>query len=109
MGEDLRKQEQGPVAQYAAEIGDAVGGQVDRFASYLNGRDIHQLLSETRIWRGALPLFSWEALLSLVLRLADSSRARAQRPIYLQTCLTLIAPYRLLLRRPVERASSRRF
>ena len=46
MGNRLSKQEEGPVAQYAAEMGQAMGGQVERFASYLSGRDMHQLVTD---------------------------------------------------------------
>ncbi len=46
MGDDLRKREEGPVAQYAAEIGQAIGGQVERLANYLRERDVRHLLSD---------------------------------------------------------------
>lgn len=47
MGEELRKKEAGPVGDYAAEIGQAIGGQVEQVATYLRERDLTQLLSET--------------------------------------------------------------
>ncbi len=46
MGDDLRRQDQGPVSHYAAEFGHAVSGQVDRIAAYLRGRDINQLMND---------------------------------------------------------------
>jgi hypothetical protein len=46
MGDDLRNQEQGPIAQYAAEIGNSMGDQVERFANYLRGRDVRQLVAD---------------------------------------------------------------
>jgi len=47
MGSDLRSTEQGPVAQYAAEFGHAIGGQLEQVASYLQNRDVRQLMTET--------------------------------------------------------------
>ena len=47
MGEDLRQKEQGPVAEYAAEIGQAIAGQVEHLAGYLRERDLRQIVSET--------------------------------------------------------------
>jgi hypothetical protein len=34
------------VAQYAAEIGHAASGQMERAATYLQGRDMHQLVKD---------------------------------------------------------------
>jgi len=47
LGDGLRNQDQGPVAQYAAEMGDSVAGQVERFANYLRGRDVRQIVNDT--------------------------------------------------------------
>jgi hypothetical protein len=47
LGDGLRNQDQGPVAQYAAEVGDSVAGQVERFANYLRGRDVRQIVNDT--------------------------------------------------------------
>ena len=47
MSEDLKKKEQGPIAEYTAEFGQALGGQVEKLASYLNGRDIKQMIGDT--------------------------------------------------------------
>jgi hypothetical protein len=47
MGDGLRDQDQGPVAQYAAEMGHAAAGQVERFANYLRGRDVRHIMSDT--------------------------------------------------------------
>jgi hypothetical protein len=47
MGDGLRNQDQGPVAQYAAELGHAAAGQVDRLANYLRGRDVRQIVNDT--------------------------------------------------------------
>lgn len=46
MGEDLRSKEQGPVAKYAAEIGEAIGGQIEQLAKHLRDRDVRQLISD---------------------------------------------------------------
>lgn len=46
MGGQLRDQQQGPVAEYAAKLGDGLGGQVEQLANYLRGRDLHQLLAD---------------------------------------------------------------
>ena len=78
MGEDLRKQEQGPVAQYAAELGNAVSGQVERLAKYLNGRNVHQLISDTEDFARRSPaVFLGSAF---VLGLAASRFLKSSRP-----------------------------
>jgi hypothetical protein len=46
MGDDLRNREEGPVAEYAAEIGHAIGGQAERLANYLRQRDVRQLVGD---------------------------------------------------------------
>ncbi|MGI9072007.1 MAG: hypothetical protein ACR2JB_12025 [Bryobacteraceae bacterium] len=46
MGDDLRNRQEGPVAEYAAEIGQAIGGQAERLANYLRERDVGQLVSD---------------------------------------------------------------
>ena len=47
MSEELKKKEQGPIAEYTAEFGQALGGQVEKLATYLNQRDIKQLIGDT--------------------------------------------------------------
>jgi hypothetical protein len=46
MSDDLRNREEGPVVEYAAEIGNAIGGQVERVANYLREREAHQFVSD---------------------------------------------------------------
>jgi hypothetical protein len=46
MGDDLRNREQGPVAEYAAELGHAIGGHVERLANYLRERDVRRVVSD---------------------------------------------------------------
>jgi hypothetical protein len=78
MGDDLRNQEQGPVAQYAAEIGNAMGSQVERFANYLRGRDVHQLITDAEDFARRSPaLFLGGAF---VLGLATSRFLKSSRP-----------------------------
>lgn len=55
MGEDLRGKEAGPVANYAAEIGQAIGGQVEQIAKYLDKRDIGQIVRETEAYATRSP------------------------------------------------------
>jgi|SRR5947209_8681208 len=47
MGDGLREKGEGPVAQYAAELGQAMGGQIEQIGNYLRGRDIRQLVNDT--------------------------------------------------------------
>jgi len=78
MGEDLRNKEEGPVAQYGAEIGQAIGGQVERLGSYLQGRDIHQLITEAEDFARRSPaVFLGSAF---VLGLAASRFLKSSRP-----------------------------
>ncbi len=46
LGDDLRNQQQGPVAEYAAKLGEGLGGKVEQVADYLRGRDLHQLIAD---------------------------------------------------------------
>ena len=78
MGEDLRNREQGPVAQYAAEMGHAVGGQAERLANYLQSRDIRQIITEAEDFARRSPaLFLGGAF---VLGLAASRFFKSSRP-----------------------------
>ncbi len=47
MGQELRQKESGPIGDYAAQIGEAIGGQVEQVATFLRERDLNQLLSDT--------------------------------------------------------------
>ncbi len=78
MGDDLRNQEKGPVAEYAAEIGNAMGGQVERLANYLQGRDVHQLVTDAEDFARRSPaVFLGSAF---VLGLAASRFLKSSRP-----------------------------
>lgn len=78
MGEDLRSREQGPVAQYAAELGHSVASQAERLATYLQGRDVRQILTETEDFARRSPaLFLGGAF---VLGLAASRFFKSTRP-----------------------------
>ncbi len=46
MSEELKSKDQGPIAEYTAEFGSAIGGQVEKIGTYLNGRDIKQLIGD---------------------------------------------------------------
>jgi hypothetical protein len=46
MGDDLRNRQEGPVAEYAAEVGHAIGGQAERLANYLRQRNARQLVTD---------------------------------------------------------------
>jgi hypothetical protein len=78
MGEDLRNRDQGPVAGYAAEIGHAMGGQVERLAKYLQQRDVHQLVTDAEEFARRSPaVFLGSAF---VLGLAASRFLKSSRP-----------------------------
>jgi hypothetical protein len=79
MGDDLRNQEQGPIAQYAAEMGNAMGGQVERFANYLRGRDVHQLISDAEDFARRSPAIFLGG--AFVLGLATSRFLKSSRPV----------------------------
>ncbi len=76
MGNDLRQK--GPVAEYAAEVGNAMGGQVERLANYLRGRDVHQLVTDAEDFARRSPaIFLGSAF---VLGLAASRFLKSSRP-----------------------------
>ncbi len=78
MGDDLRNKEGGPVAQYAAEIGQAMGGQVERLANYLRERDVRQLVTDTEDFARRSPaVFLGSAF---VLGIAASRFLKSTRP-----------------------------
>jgi hypothetical protein len=78
MGDDLRNRQGGPVADYAAEIGHAMGGQVERLANYLRGRDVRQLVSDAEDFARRSPaVFLGSAF---VLGLAASRFLKSSRP-----------------------------
>jgi hypothetical protein len=79
MGENLGQQEGGPVAQYAAEMGQAVGSQVNRLANYLRERDLSQLVTEVEGFARRSPaVFLGSAFL---LGLAASRFLKSSRPL----------------------------
>lgn len=78
MGEDLRNKDQGPVAGYAAEIGQAMGGQVERLANYLRERDVRGLVDDTEKFARSSPaVFLGSAF---VLGLLASRFLKSSRP-----------------------------
>jgi hypothetical protein len=78
MGDGLRDQDQGPVAQYAAEIGQAMGDQVGRIAQYLRGRDVRQIVNDAEDFARRRPgVFLGGAF---VLGLAASRFLKSSRP-----------------------------
>ncbi len=78
MGDELKGKEQGPVAEYAAEFGHAISGKVEQVASYLQGRDVHQLLGETENFARRSPaVFLGSAF---ILGLAASRFLKSSRP-----------------------------
>jgi len=78
MGDGLRNEGQGPVAQYAAEMGHAVAGQVDRLANYLRGRDVRQIANDAEdLARRSPALFLGGAF---VLGFAASRFLKSSRP-----------------------------
>ncbi len=78
LGEDLRKQDQGPVAHYAAEVGNAMAQQVDRVANYLQSRDVRQLVSDTEAFARRSPAIFLGG--AFVLGLAASRFLKTSRP-----------------------------
>jgi hypothetical protein len=78
MGDDLRNREEGPVAEYAAEIGHAIGGQVERVANYLRERDLHHVIGDAEDFARRSPaVFLGSAF---VLGLAASRFLKSSRP-----------------------------
>jgi hypothetical protein len=78
MGDDLRNREQGPVAEYAAELGHTIGGQVERLANYLRDRDVHRLVSDAEDFARRSPaVFLGSAF---ALGLAASRFLKSSRP-----------------------------
>jgi hypothetical protein len=83
MGDDLKSREQGGLAGYAAEIRQAMSGQMERAANYLRGRDIHQLVTDAEDFARRSPavFIGTSFLLGLaVSRFLKSSR-RASVPV----------------------------
>lgn len=78
MGDDLRNRDQGLVAGYAAEIGQAMGGQVERLGKYLQQRDVRQLVTDAEDFARRSPaVFLGSAF---VLGLAASRFLKSSRP-----------------------------
>ncbi len=78
MGNRLQHQDEGPIAQYAAEMGQAMGGQVDRFAKYLQGRSMQELVTDVETFARRSPgVFLGSAF---VLGLAASRFLKSSRP-----------------------------
>ena len=79
MGDDLRNRQEGPVAEYAAEIGHAIGGQAERLADYLRQRDVRHLVSDAENFARRSPaVFLGSAF---VLGLAASRFLKSSRPM----------------------------
>ena len=78
MGDDLGKGEQGPVVQYAAHIGQTLGGQVERLANYLKESDTSKLVTDVEQFARRSPaVFLGSAF---VLGLAASRFLKSSRP-----------------------------
>ncbi|MBV9081616.1 MAG: hypothetical protein JOZ62_02985 [Acidobacteriaceae bacterium] len=79
MGDNLRSEEQGPVAQYAAEMGHAIAEQVDRVANYLHGRELRHIVNDAEdLARRSPTVFLGGAF---VLGLITSRFLKSSRPI----------------------------
>ncbi|MFL6354266.1 MAG: hypothetical protein ACJ74Z_20775 [Bryobacteraceae bacterium] len=79
MGDELRNRQEGPVAQYAAEIGHAIGGRAERLASYLRQRDVRQMVTDAEDFARRSPaVFLGSAF---VLGLAASRFLKSSRPL----------------------------
>ncbi|HEX4164796.1 MAG TPA: hypothetical protein VHZ55_04920 [Bryobacteraceae bacterium] len=78
VGNELGNKGEGPVARYAAEMGKAIGGQVEQVANYLRDRDIHQLISETEDFARRSPAVFLGG--AFVLGLATSRFLKSSRP-----------------------------
>ncbi len=78
MGEDLKKQDKGPVAGYAAELGEAVGGQVERLANYVRESDVRQLVGDAEGFARRSPAIFLGA--AFVLGVAASRFLKSARP-----------------------------
>ena len=57
MGEGLREQQNGPMAQYAARYGDTLAGQVERAASYLREHDARQVVTDIESFARRKPMW----------------------------------------------------
>ncbi len=78
MGNRLRNQDEGPIAQYAAEMGQAMGGQVERLSKYLQGRNLQELVGDVEGFARRSPaIFLGSAF---VLGLAASRFLKSSRP-----------------------------
>ena len=78
MGDDLKTGEGGPVAEYAAELGQAMGSQVEKLASYLKERDVRQLITDAEDFARRSPAVFLGV--SFVLGLAASRFFKSSRP-----------------------------
>ena len=78
MGNRLQHQDEGPIAQYAAEMGQAMGGQVERLANYLQGRSMQELVTDVESFARRSPaVFLGSAF---VLGIAASRFLKSSRP-----------------------------
>ena len=94
MGNRLRNQDEGPVAQYAAEMGQAMGGQVDRLAKYLQGRNLQELVTDVESFARRSPgVFLGSAF---VLGLAASRFLKSSRPASDPSTTNITDPSHLL-------------
>jgi hypothetical protein len=79
LGEDLENRDEGPVAEYAAQLGHSLAGQVERLAGYLQGRDVREIMDEAQVFARRSPaLFLGGAF---VLGLAASRFLKSSRPV----------------------------
>jgi hypothetical protein len=78
MGDGLAKQENGPVAKYAADLGRAAGNQTEKLSRYMEGRDVHEMVDDLHDFARRKPaLFLGGALL---LGLGLSRFLKSSRP-----------------------------
>lgn len=94
MGNRLRNQDEGPIAQYAAEMGQAMGGQVDRLAKYLQGRSLQELVTDVEsLARRSPGVFLGSAF---VLGIAASRFLKSSRPAPSSSTTSITDPTHLL-------------
>ncbi len=79
LGDDLRTtKEQGPITNYVSEIGQALGGQVERAANHLRERDVRELFNETEDFARRSPTVFLGG--AFILGLAASRFLKSSRP-----------------------------
>jgi len=78
MGGELKQRDDGPVAQYAAQLGTSLGNKADDFSRYIESRDVRDIANEFQNFARRKPaVFLGSALL---LGLAASRFLKSSRP-----------------------------